>query len=252
MGAGTIYFREKKNKDVRASSGKPCHRYTGLLRCKECGCTFVCKIRRWTGLPDRFEYNSNGYHRYGKEYCTAHRIDESMLDELIYSELLSIKERAIANYQSIESDVKRWVKQKSNVSNKLSELNKTLWQRMTDQEEILLERIRDKEHTEIYTRMLKLCEDDIERLKKEIAAITDYSATIKKRKAEMKESVDLIEQIIQEGAISDANLRLLVDSIFISEKNKKLHIRINLNAKFERHKDCYDEEGNLTESVFIA
>ncbi len=45
----------------------------------------------------------------------------------------------------------------------------------------------------------------IERIKKEIAAITDYSATIKKRKAELKESVDLIEQIIQEGAISDAN-----------------------------------------------
>ena len=115
------------------------------MRCEECGCTFVCKIRRWTGLPDRYEYNCNGYHRYGKEYCTAHRIDEAMLDELIYSELLSIKERAIANYQSIESDVKRWVKQKSNVSNKLSELNKTLRQRMTDQEEILLERIRNAE-----------------------------------------------------------------------------------------------------------
>ena len=245
-------FGQKRNKDVRASSGKPCHRYTGLLRCEECGCTFVCKIRRWTGLPDRYEYNCNGYHRYGKEYCTAHRIDETMLDELIYSELLSIKERAIANYRSIESDVKRWVKQKSNVSNKLSDLNKMLRQRMNDQEEILLERIRDKEHSAIYTRMLKVCEDDIERLKKEIAAITDYSATIKKRKAEMKESVDLIEQIIREGAISDANLRLLVDSIVISEKDKKLHIKINLNAKFERHKDCYDEEGNITERIFIA
>ena len=62
----------------------------------------------------------------------------------------------------------------------------------------------------------------------------------------------IIEQIIQEGAISHANLRLLVDSIVISEKDKKLHIKINLNAKFERHKNCYDEEGNLTESVFIA
>ena len=141
---------------------------------------------------------------------------------------------------------------KSNVSNKLAELKRTLDQRMTDQEEILLERIRDKEHTEIYTRMLKLCEDDIKRLKKEIAAITDYSATIKKRKAELKESVDLIEQIIQEGAISDANLRLLVDSIVISEKDKKLHIKINLNAKFDCHKDCYDAEGNLTERMFIA
>ena len=37
----------------------------------------------------------------------------------------------------------------------------------------------------------------------------------------MKESVDLIEQIIKEGVISDANLRLLVDSIVISEKDKK-------------------------------
>lgn len=127
-----------------------------------------------------------------------------MLDKLIYKELLNIKDRAMANYQSIESDVKRWMKQKSNVSNKPAELKRTLDQRMTDQQEILLERIREKKHEEIYTKMLKLCEEDIERLKREINAITDYRATIKKRKAKMKESVDLIEQIIREGAISDA------------------------------------------------
>lgn len=81
--------------------------------------------------------------------------------------------------------------------------------------------------------MLQLCENDIERLKKEINAIIDYSATIKKRKAEMRESVYQIEQNIREGAISDSNLRLLVDIIVISEHDKKLHIRMNLNAKFE-------------------
>ena len=53
---------------------------------------------------------------------------------------------------------------------------------MTDQQDILLERIRDKEHAEIYTRMLKQCETDIEQLKNEISAITDYSETIRKRK----------------------------------------------------------------------
>ena len=116
----------------------------------------------------------------------------------------------------------------------------------------MLERIRDKTHADIYTKMLKICEDDIVRLKNEIDSITDYNATIKKRKAEMKESVDIIEQIIEDGAISDTNLRMLVDSIVISEKDKKLHIKINLNAKFERHKDCYDAEGNLTERMFIA
>lgn len=107
-------------------------RYTDLLTCDECGCGFVCKIRKWSGKPGRFEYNCNGYHRYGTEHCTAHRIDEDTLDKLIYDELMSIKDKALANYKSIESDVKKWMMQKGNVSNKLKELNKTLEQRKSD------------------------------------------------------------------------------------------------------------------------
>lgn len=100
--------------------------------------------------------------------------------------------------------------------------------------------------------MLEKCESDILRLEDEIKSIQDYNSTIKKRKAEMKDSVQIIEEIIKEGAISDANLRLLVDKIIITEKNQKLKIKIKLNAKFQRHKDCYDENGNLTENTFTA
>ena len=83
-------LQSKTRKNIRASSSKPCHRYAGLLKCAECGCSFVCKTRKNSDSPNRFEYNCNGYHRYGTEHCTAHRIDEDMLDKLIYSELLSI------------------------------------------------------------------------------------------------------------------------------------------------------------------
>ena len=96
--------------------------------------------------------------------------------------------------------------------------------------------------------MLEKCESDIQKFEDEIKFILDYNSTIKKRKAEMKDSVE----IIKEGAISDANLRLLVDKIIIFEQDKKLKIKIKLNAKFQRHKDCYDENGNLTEKAFIA
>ncbi|MDY3863750.1 MAG: hypothetical protein SOZ51_06585, partial [Eubacteriales bacterium] len=51
----------------------------------------------------------NGYHRYGKENCSPHRVDESRLDKLIYDELLEMKEGAEANYKSIEHDVKKWL-----------------------------------------------------------------------------------------------------------------------------------------------
>ena len=241
----------KRNNNVRASSSNPCHRYTGLIECGDCGCTFVCKKRKWKDKPERIEYNCNGYHRYGKEHCTAHRIDEEYLDKLIYDELMSIKDEALANYKSIESDVKKWMSNKNSVNNNLKHLNTSLEQRKSDQKEILLERIRDREHADIYTEMLEKCESDIQKLEDEIKSIQDYNSTIKKRKAEMKDSVEIIEEIIKEGAISDANLRLLVNKIIIFEKDKKLSIKIKLNAKFQRHKDCYNDNGIVLEKIFI-
>lgn len=246
------FLLSSKRNNVRASSGNPCHRYTGLIECGDCGCTFVCKKRKWKDKTERIEYNCNGYHRYGKEHCTAHRIDEDYLDKLIYNELMSIKDEALANYKSIESDVKKWMSNKSAVNNKLKQLNTSLEQRKSDQKEILLERIRDREHADIYTEMLEKCELDIQKLEVEIKSIQDYNSTIKKRKAEMKDSVEIIEEIIKEGAISDANIRLLVDKIIIFERDKKLKIKIKLNTKFQRHKDCYDKNGNLTEKALIA
>ena len=241
----------KRNNNVRASSSNPCHRYTGLIECGDCGCTFVCKKRKWKDKPERIEYNCNGYHRYGKEHCTAHRVDEEYLDKLIYNELMLIKDEALANYKSIESDVKKWMSNKGTVTNKLKQLNTSLEQRKSDQKEILLERIRDREHADIYTEMLEKCESDIQKLEDEIKSIQDYNSTIKKRKAEMKDSVEIIEEIIKEGAISDANLRLLVNKIIIFEKDKKLKIKIKLNAKFQRHKDCYNDNGIVLEKIFI-
>lgn len=241
----------KRNNNVRASSSNPCHRYTGLIECGDCGCTFVCKKRKWKDKPERIEYNCNGYHRYGKEHCTAHRVDEEYLDKLIYNELMLIKNEALANYKSIESDVKKWMSNKGTVTNKLKQLNTSLEQRKSDQKEILLERIRDREHADIYTEMLEKCESDIQKLEDEIKSIQDYNSTIKKRKAEMKDSVEIIEEIIKEGAISDANLRLLVNKIIIFEKDKKLSIKIKLNAKFQRHKDCYNDNGIVLEKIFI-
>lgn len=246
------FLLSSKRNNVRASSGNPCHRYTGLIECGDCGCTFVCKKRKWKDKPERIEYNCNGYHRYGKEHCTAHRIDEGYLDKLIYDELMSIKDEALANYKSIESDVKKWMSNRGTVTNKLKHLNTSLEQRKSDQKEILLERIRDRKHADIYTKMLEKCESDIQKLEDEIKSIQDYNSTIKKRKAEMKDSVQIIEEIIKDEAISDANLRLLVDKIIIFEKDKKMSIKIKLNAKFQKHKDCYDENGNLKDSAFTV
>ena len=236
-------IEQKREGKVRASSGRPCHRYSGLLKCGDCGSTFVAIRRRWRNKPERIEYSCNGYHRYGKENCTPHRINESELDELVYSEILRINEQAKDNYDKVDEEVSKWRKQKNSVTSKIKSLKGELAQRKTDQKEILLERIRDKEHAEVYDEMLESCESDIKKIKTEIYEIENYDDTIKKRKAELKNTLEIMEEIVAEGAVSNSNLRQLIDKIVIYETADGLDIRIGIQADFTTHMKIYDGEG---------
>lgn len=235
-------LENKKHNNVRASSNKPYHRYTGLIKCGDCGSSFSCKTRKFRDREPYYEYVCNSYHRYGKEHCSPHRIKESALDKIIYDELLVIRDNAIENFKRIDAKLNTWQRNKSLTQNNINFLNEQLSQRKSDQQEILLERLRDKERADVYTQMLDKCENDIETLSKQISELEEMDATIKKRKAEISSSIEIFNKIIDEGAISDSDLRMLIDKIEISEQDEKLDIKIILNGKFKEHTLNFDEE----------
>ena len=191
-----LLMEQKKRGNVRASANRPCHRYAGLLECGDCGSTFTSFKRTWKGV-ERIEYVCNGYHRYGKENCPPHRIRETELDKIICGEITNVKEQAAQLYENIDGEVRKWLKKKSTVTGKIRQLNAALEQKKSDQKEILLERIRDKEHASVYDEMLSTCESDIKKIEQELYDIQHYSETIKKRKSEMKRTVELIDEIIK-------------------------------------------------------
>ena len=156
-----------------------------------------------------------------------------------------IKEDAEKNYNSIEGEVKRWLSKRNTAEKKIAELTARLDQRRKDQQLILLERIRDREHAEIYDEMLKSCEADIKSFTEQIEEIRNYDETIKKRKAEIKEGIDMLDEIVRNGAISDTSLRMLI----ITERKGKLKIKIQLNADFSTHIDfLHDEDDPMYKS----
>ena len=50
----------------------------------------------------------------------------------------------------------------------------------------------------------------------------------------------MLEQILKEGEISDANIRLLVNQVVVNEQDGMIDISIRLNAKFTNHILTYD------------
>ena len=245
-----LLMEQKKRGNVRASANRPCHRYAGLLECGDCGSTFTSVKRTWKGV-ERIEYVCNGYHRYGKENCLPHRIRETELDKIICGEITNVKEQAAQLYENIDGEVRKWLKKKSTVTGKIRQLNAELEQKKSDQKEILLERIRDKEHASVYDEMLSTCESDIKKIEQELYDIQHYSETIKKRKSEMKRTVELIDEIIKEGEISDANLRQLIDKIIIYESSDGLRIQVNLRADFTEHMIIFDTLGDQSADLKV-
>ena len=235
-------LKERPTHNFHGAKGRKPYRYTGLIICADCGAVFIAKKRRWRNKPERIEYVCNGNHRYGNEHCTPHRINEDMLDKIIYDEILSLKDKAQENWVVISKFIDEWNKQKVLIDKQISKLNKRIEGLNNDIEKVLMAKINDPDHAERYDNMLKKLDEEIHQHHEQIANCNNSEAISKKKKTEMKQSVDLLEEIIASGGISDTHLRMLIDKIIIHENDDdELECQIDMMTPYQCHLSIYED-----------
>ena len=242
------FLLQKRVKDrVRAAPGQKIHRYTGIIECADCHSVCTARTRKLPQGGRRVEYICNTYHRYGKEYCTTHLIREEVLDDLVYKELLRVKKMAHANWEAIDALSKDWAAQKFNAERQIDRLQERISVLKNEVEQILMERIRDKAHADIYDVMLQKRDEAIQSAEQQINEYRDAQASIEARKESMRPSIDLLDAITSEGSVSDAHLRMFVNKVYLHEQDGKLSVEFVLNADFQTHLDLYNQNGELTD-----
>ena len=230
---------ERKEKNVRAGTNRGILRYGGLLRCKDCGRTFIGKrIKLKSG--ERVAYVCDTYHRYGKEHCSSHMVDEETLDRLIGAEILRTKKMYEENWSRMEWLIERWTPKASTASAKISKLQEHILLLEEEVEVILMERIRDKANAERYDRMIAKREEQITEAKKQIEELQNISEMLRSRQAKLKRDISMIDDILREGKMSEAHLRMLVEKILVHEEDGKLDLDIRLKAPFRDHLDIFE------------
>lgn len=238
---------EHKEKNVRAGTNRGILRYGGLLRCKDCGRTFIGKrIKLKSG--ERVAYVCDTYHRYGKEHCSSHMVDEETLDRLIGAEILRTKKMYEENWSRMEWLIERWTPKASTASAKISKLQEHILLLEEEVEVILMERIRDKANAERYDRMIAKREEQIAEAKKQIEELQNISEMLRSRQAKLKRDISLIDDILREGKMSEAHLRMLVEKILVHEEDGRLDLEIRLKAPFRDHLDVF-ENGAQTDCI---
>lgn len=238
---------ERKEKNVRAGANRGILRYGGLLRCKDCGRTFIGKrIKLKSG--ERVAYVCDTYHRYGKEHCSSHMVNEETLDRLIGAEILRTKKMYEENWSRMEWLIEKWTPKTSTASAKISKLQEHILLLEEEVEVILMERIRDKANAERYDRMIAKREEQIAEAKKQIEELQNTSEMLRSRQAKLKRDISLIDDILRESKMSEAHLRMLVEKILVHEEDGRLDLEIRLKAPFRDHLDVF-ENGAQTDCI---
>lgn len=236
----------RKRESVRAGEGRPILRYSGLIACGDCGRAFTGKrVKQKNG--ERVEYICSTYLRYGKEHCGAHAIREEYLDDIVYQELQNTKSQYQTLWTQLEKAIEGWLPKTTNTQQQLKKQRERIELLEEEVETILMERIRDKENAQRYDRMIAKREEQIANAKKRIEELENIGQIIRSRQAKLRKDIGLIDDILADGKISEAHLRMLIERIFVYETEGGLSLEIKVKAPFQNHTDSY-ENGVQTNS----
>ena len=236
----------RKKDNVRAGEGQTIHRYSGLIACGDCGRAFIGKRIKLKN-SQRVEYVCSTHHRFGEEHCSAHTLREEYLDEIIHAELIATKAQYQQMWDAMQDTVNRWTPKATNTLAQLKKLRQQIEATEEEMEDILMERIRDKANAQRYDRMIAKREEQIAQAKKKIAELENLGQTIRSRQAKLRKDISLIDQILADGRMTEAHLRLLIEKILVYETEGGLRLEIKVKAPFQNHTDTY-ENGVLTNS----
>lgn len=182
----------------RSQNGRRIHRYSGIIKCAECGSSLIAR-KRSQNSQEYVEYTCNSNHRYGKQFCTPHTVGESQIDELIEDVVHSFKENIILESKRYDKIVKDWIRKKSLYEQRIQQHDDKILALKQEIEDLIIERINDREHAEIYNFMISKGEDEIESLQKQISDCREYDKICKQKREQLKTTSEVLDDILSQG-----------------------------------------------------
>jgi len=242
-------LEQRSQINPRSSNGNKIHRYSGIIKCAECGTHLIAKNRK-SNANEYVEYTCNSNHRYGKQYCTPHRIHESQLDELIEDEVKSLRDEIIKESKRYDKIVRDWIKQKPLYDKKIEQYNDKISLLHQQIEDLIIERISDREHADVYNNMIQKREVEITELQQKISDCRQYDEVCQQRKDQLKDTSAVLDDILSQGKISDTNLRMLVKQIIVHQNDdKSIDISFEMNGDFNGSSNVFIETNDELQTV---
>jgi len=215
------HFEGRKRPDIQGEMDK----YAGYLFCGECGARLYLH-RAFSIDPEKNFFQCGTYQTKGTTHCTAHYISESVVDEIVLTNLRQVTEFARSNPEEFyamaakngEAEAKKFTvqaeKEKQRMESRIKELDNIIRCLYED-------RVTGRISPERYDTMAIGYEQEQASLREELTELTAKIEEMDMREKYVREFIEKAKAYVEMPTLTPELLRVFIKRIDVMEKEVK-------------------------------
>lgn len=224
-------LKGRRENNVRGKKkSKGINLFIGFLKCGDCGGGFM-KVNKKRSVPS---YICSNYHHFGAKFCMSHRISEEQLKVIILDKLILMKAYIEDSLKNLDNEINDIINNTVDYERTIKKYNIKIIDKKEEIKNYSRQLAQGIINEEIATEMLQGANRELKKLESQLEELIFIEETKANFKTEAINSLDIINEIIENGDITRRDLERLVNEITIKQLSEpKPNVRPILNIDIE-------------------
>jgi len=224
-------FIKRVENGVRAKS-KSIYKYTGLLKCGECGKNLVT-IGSVSKSGRKLFYVCTTYNKYGKAYCSRHILSHDDVDIIIFEQLEVLYQSGLLKLDDLDKSIEE--RQQSNKDNGkvIERLQTAIYAKKGEIKNYSRQLAKALINEDLFLEMTQESSAELEKLERQLVEAESVQELRDNEKEQIASALDILKEIIDKKELTHMDLVMLIDKIMVYErKGEGLDIEVEWNTPF--------------------
>jgi DNA invertase Pin-like site-specific DNA recombinase len=224
-------FIKRVENGVRAKS-KSIYKFTGLLKCGECGKNLVT-IGSVSKSGRKLFYVCTTYNKYGKAYCSRHILSHDDLDIIIFEQLEVLYQSGLLKLDNLDKSLEQ--RQQSNKDNGkvIDRLQTAINAKKGEIKNYSKQLAKELISEELFLEMTQEASVELVKMEQRLIEVESVQEIRDNEKEKVASALDILKEIIDKKELTHADLVMLIDKIVVYERKVEgLDIEVEWNTPF--------------------
>lgn len=225
--------------------------YSGCLFCGDCGAPMFSLSR-----PNLSAYHCSSYHKHGLSGCTSHYIRTDVLDRILKSYILRIRENSADMLAKLRESIQKQQKETKQSKSLVESINSEIEEAKLQIKILTRQQARDIARNperagmteEVYAEEIEALTKKITGLRNQLQMTADKHNTMVKANRIAKDVLEIFDSMIEKQSLDKNDVAFIVDRMTVRNDS----VEVKLKADIDKLLHCEKPDGNSGRNMDVT